>query len=75
MHMILFGLTPNTTDFIFGKKRVLVNHANDLTINDSAIFLFQRVKFVYWSLLNKGEYLDDKSSYILDSYNNCYMLS
>ena len=74
MHMILFGLTPNTADFIFGKK-VLVNHANDLTINDSAIFLFQRVKFVYWSLLNKGEYLDDKSSYILDGYNNYFMLS
>ena len=47
MHLILFGLTPNTTDFIFGKKKVLVNHANDLTVNDSAIFLFQRVKFVY----------------------------
>ena len=30
MHMILFGLPPNTTDFIFGKKKVLVNHANDL---------------------------------------------
>ena len=75
MHMILFGLTPNTTDFIFGKKRVLVNHANDLTINDSAIFLFQRVKFVYWSLLNKGEYLADKSSYTLDGYNSCFMLS
>ena len=61
--MILFGLTPNTTDFIFGKKKVLVNHANDLTINDSAIFL------------NKGEYLDDKSSYILDGHNSCFMLS
>ena len=59
--MILIGLTPNTTDFIltdlvFGKKKVLVNYANSLTINDSAIFLFQRVKFVYWSLLNKREY-------------------
>ena len=60
MHMILFGLTPKARDFIFEKKKVLVNHANDLTINDSVIFLFQRVKFVYWSLLNKGEYLDDK---------------
>ena len=75
MHMILFGLTPNTADFIFGKKKVLVNHANDLTINDSAIFHFQRVKFVYWSLLNRGEYLDDKSSYILDGYNSYFMLS
>ena len=73
--MILFGLTPNTRDFIFGKKKVLVNHANDLTINGSAIFLFQRVKFVYWSLLNKGEYLDDKSSYMLDGYNSRFMLS
>ena len=73
--MILFGLTPNTRDFIFGKKKVLVNHANDLTINGSAIFLFQRVKFVYWSLLNKGEYLDNKSSYMLDGYNNRFMLS
>ena len=73
--MILFGLTPNTTDFIFRKEKVLVNHGNDLTINDSAIFLFQRVKFFYWSLLNKGEYLDDKSSYILDGYNSYFMLS
>ena len=73
--MILSGLAANTTNFIFGKKKVLVNHANDLTINDSAIFLFQRVKFVYWSLLNKGEYLDDKSSYILNGYNSYFMLS
>ena len=30
-----------TADFIFGKKRVLVNYANDLTVKGSAICSFK----------------------------------
>ena len=62
--------TLNTTDFIFGKKWVLVNFANDLTINGSVILLFQKVKFIYWSLFNKEYILDCQSSFILDGYRN-----
>ena len=66
--------TLHTADFIFGKKWVLVNFANDLTINGSIILLFQRVKFIYWSLFNKEYILDYQSSFILDGYRNCFML-
>ena len=72
--MILVGHTSNTADFIFGKKQVLVNFANDLTIKGSVILLFQRVKFICWYLFNKEYTLDDKSSFILDGYSSCFML-
>ena len=53
---------------------VLVNYANDLTIKGFANLLFQREKFICWSLFNKEYILDDKSSFILDSYSSCFML-
>ena len=52
-----------TADFIFGKKRVLVNYANDLTVKGSAILLFQTVKFICWSLFNKENILDRVHTY------------
>ena len=70
IHMILVGRTSNTADFIFGKKWVLVNFANVLTIKGFVILLFHRVKFNCWSLFNKEYSLDDKSSFILDGYSH-----
>ena len=61
--MILVWCTSNTADFIFGKKQVLVNYANDLTVKGSAILLFQTVKFVYWSLFNKENIIDRVHTY------------
>ena len=63
--MILVWCTTNTADFIFGKKRVLVNCANDLTVKGSTILLFQTVKFICWSLFNKENILDRVHTYLM----------
>ena len=63
--MILVWCTSNTADFIFGKKWVLVNYANDLTVKGSAILLFQTVKFICWSLFNKENILERVHTYLM----------